>query len=152
MNLSASFYKDLKMEYIFALVAVFVMAVAGACLVFYIFRNKKLKMGVKCFCSFLLLAAFVFVEYHLVSNAVLMKKDLDQKTVIYYSGQIEVVEAHYSGWKPTGDVTICIEGVKYRLRYTDDVADFKAGQYIGKIVYSKNTEAVMFFEATPIEK
>ena len=151
MDLSA-FYKELKTEYIFMLFAIIAMVVAVMLLDFYIFRNKNLKMLVKGIYSCLLLTALVFCGHYLISNAVLMKKDLDQKTVIFYSGQIEVIEAHYSGWKPTGDVTLCIDGVKYHLKYTDDIADFKAGRYMGKIVYLKNTETVMFFEAIPIEK
>lgn len=151
MDLSA-FYKELKTEYVFILLAIIATAMGVILLGFYIFRNKNLKMLAKGINSCLLLMVLVFCGYYLISNAVLIKKDLDQKTVIFYSGQIEVVEARYSGWKPTGDVTLCIDGVKYHLKYTDDVADFKVGQYTGKIVYLKNTEAVMFFEAMPTEK
>ena len=152
MDLTA-FYKELKTEYVFALLAIITVVLATMFLGYCIFRNKNLKMRMKWFCSFLLLAVLVFCGYHLVPNAVLMKTDLDQKSVVYYEGKIEIVEARYTGWKPTGNVTIRMDGKEYHLTYTRNdqfFTAFEEGEYIGEIVYLRNTKDVMFFKATPI--
>ncbi len=152
MDLSG-FYKEAN--------SIFLVGVIGVCLlvagVIYlgigIAKNKKQKTWVKILSAVALSTVLLVATNVFVFTVIPTKKDLDQKSITYYEGQIEIVEVDYSGWKPLGNLTVRMDGKEYHFLYGRDEQFFTAfeeGNYTGKIVYLRNAKRIMFFKATPV--
>lgn len=146
------FYKELKNEFLAGVIAVCVLVAGVIYLGICAFKAKSPKRWTKILSAVGLLVVLL-VAVNVLASVIPMKKDLDQKSVVYYEGKIEIVEARYTGWKPTGDVTVRMDGEEYHLTYTRDEQFFTAfeeGEYTGEIVYLRYAKRVMFFKATPV--
>ena len=151
MDLSV-FYKELKNEFLAGVIAVCVLVAGVIFLGICVLKAKSPKRWTKMLCAVALLAVLL-VAVNVLASVIPMKKDLNQQSITYYEGTIEIVEARYTGWKPLGDVTVRMDGEEYHLRYGRDehlFTAFEAGKYTGEIVYLRHAKRVVFFKATPV--
>lgn len=149
----ATIYKETNSIFLVGVIAVCFLVAAVAYLGVCVFKAKLLKRCTKILSVVALLVVLLFAINLLITTVIPMKKDLNQRSAIYYEGQIEIVEVRYARWKPLGDVIIRMDGEEYHLYFGRDEQFFTAfeeGTYIGEIVYLRNAKRIMFFEATPV--
>ena len=75
------------------------------------------------------------------------KKDIDEKTIHYYEGTVEIVEITSGIFQRA---TFVMDGKEVRLKFFEDNGYdhslIKAGKYEAKIVYAEHLAELLYFE------
>ena len=96
---------------------------------------------------FLYVLYFAIILTYYFTGPYLEKKDIDQKTILCYEGEFEIVEVA-DGIFDKADFVV--DGKQMRLTYSEnydyDIDLIKPGRYMGKLIYSKHSCKVLHIE------
>ena len=145
MDLSV-YYEEFQSTCNFAVFAFLfiVFCIVLACILTMKRKNYSLKLRIAA--CLVLVIPYAAIVSDLSYDTYLAKKDIEEKTICYYEGNIEITEIsvgiHYRA-------VFVIDGEEFCLRYSDKDDYFEqieVGKYDGKIVYAQHLAQVLHLE------
>ncbi len=143
MDLS-TYYEEFRTTYIIASI---VICIAIATVLFIGIRSildKKESILQKVINWILLLGILLVVGLYYFKGPFLAKKDIDEGTIHYYSGNFEITEISNGIYNKA---VFLINGEKFQLKFFEndgyDYDKINIGKYDGEIVYAKHTSQIL---------
>ena len=150
MDLSA-YYEDFQLTYNLAVFTffftVFVVIFVGIRTI----KDKNHSVNTKIIACLLLVIPFAIV-LNMSRDTFLAKKDIEQKTIYYYEGSIEITEVS-KGIRNTA--VFLIDENEMCLKFSEkddyDCEQIQVGKYEGKIIYAQHVAQVIHLDIKKLE-
>ena len=146
MDLS-TYYKDFQSTYNLAVVTLFFAVFTVVFIGIRSIKDEKDTVKTKITVCLLLVFLFACILNLFLRGPYLAKMDIEQKTIFYYEGSIEITEVS-NGLRT--EAVFLIDGNEMHLKYSDkddyNSEQIKVGKYEGKIIYAQHVAQVLYLD------